>query len=171
LQYFIFFVSCRVATMNHARVLIVDDEPSVRQVISEWLRRKNFHVLEAEGGRQAMERIRRDKPDVVVSDVVMPEMNGIQLLTAANTARTKIPFLMISGYPSHLDAVKVMKNGALDYLAKPFHPDELTRRIHRLLLQGSAGKSHAQVRGIALGAAISAILWALIIGVVYAMIP
>ncbi len=165
------FVSCGVVTMNHARILIVDDEPSVRLVLSEWLRRKNFHVLEAEGGRQAMERIRRDAPDVVVSDVVMPEMNGLQLLTEANTARAKIPFLMISGYPSHLDAVKVMKNGALDYLAKPFHPEELTRRIHRLLLQKSAGKSHAQVRGIFLGATISVILWALIIMAVYSMIP
>jgi len=66
--------------MIQASVLIVDDEPSVRQTLSEWMRKKNFHVFEAEGGRQAMEMIQRDDPDIVISDVVMPGINGIQLL-------------------------------------------------------------------------------------------
>ena len=68
--------------MIQASVLIVDDEPSVRQTISEWMRIKNFHVFEAEGGRQAMEMIRRDDPDIVISDVVMPGMDGFQQMEA-----------------------------------------------------------------------------------------
>ena len=62
--------------MTQASVLIVDDEPSVRQTLSEWMRNQNFHVLEAEGGRQAMEMISRRDPDLVISDVVMPGWTG-----------------------------------------------------------------------------------------------
>jgi DNA-binding NtrC family response regulator len=98
----IIFPSQGEMTMSHARVLVVDDEPFVRQTLSEWLRKKNFHVFEAENGRQAMERIRRDHPDIVISDIVMPGMDGLQLLKEAKAVKADIPFLMISGYPSHV---------------------------------------------------------------------
>jgi DNA-binding NtrC family response regulator len=119
--------------MIQASVLIVDDEPSVRQTLSEWMRKKNFHVFEAEGGRQAMEMIRRDDPDIVISDVVMPGMDGIQLLKEAKAVRADIPFLMISGYPSYSTAADIMKYKASDYLPKPFTPDELVSRVSRTL--------------------------------------
>ena len=116
--------------MVQASVLIVDDEPSVRQTLSEWMRKKNFHVFEAEGGRQAMEMIQRDDPDIVISDVVMPGMDGIQLLKEAKAVKADIPFLMISGYPSRSTAVDIMKYGASDYLSKPFTPEELVNRVN-----------------------------------------
>jgi len=155
--------------MSQASVLIVDDEPLVRQTLSEWMRRKNFRVFEAEGGRQAMERIRTDEPDLVISDVVMPGMDGIQLLKEAKAVKADIPFLMISGYPSRSTALDIMKYGASDYLAKPFTPEELTRRVTRALLQKSAGSAFTTTRGMVLGAVLSAFLWALVIGVVAAM--
>src|SRR5512137_1742909 len=120
--------------MIQASVLIVDDEPSVRQTLSEWMRKKNFQVFEAEGGRQAMEMIQRDDPDIVISDVVMPGMDGIQLLKEAKAVKADTPFLMISGYPSHSIASSVMKNGASDYLPKPFTPEVLTRRVSRTII-------------------------------------
>jgi two-component system response regulator ResD len=150
--------------MNLARVLVVDDEPFVRQILSEWLRRKNYHVLEADSGRQAMERIRREQPDIVISDMVMPGMDGLQLLKEARAHKADIPFVMISGYPSHSAAVKVMQQGASDYLVKPIKPEELTRRVSRMLLESSLDKPLASVKGIILGAVISAILWTFIIG-------
>jgi DNA-binding NtrC family response regulator len=150
--------------MSQASVLIVDDEPSVRQTLSEWMRRKNFQVFEAEGGRQALEMIRTGDPDLVISDVLMPGMDGVQLLKEAKAVKADIPFLMISGYPSRSTAIDIINNGASDYLPKPFTPEELTRRVNRALLQKSAGRKLAPARGIILGAAVSAILWALVIG-------
>jgi|WetSurMetagenome_2_1015567.scaffolds.fasta_scaffold627372_1 DNA-binding NtrC family response regulator len=156
-------------TMQHARVLIVDDEPLVRQVLSAWLRRKHFHVVEAEGGRQAMEMIRKDEPDLVISDMVMPGMDGLQLLKEARAVSAVVPFLMVTGYPSASNASEAIKQGAQDYLAKPFKPEELTRRVNRMLLNKSVARPHAPAKGIILGTAISAILWALTIGALYAL--
>ena len=149
--------------MTQASVLIVDDEPFARQTLSEWLRRMNFRVIEADGGRQAMERIRKDEPDIIVSDMVMPGMDGLQLLEESKTVMADVPFLMVTGYPSHSAAVKAIKHGASDYLAKPFTPEELTRRVKRALLLKTASKPLAPARGMALGVALSTILWSLII--------
>jgi DNA-binding NtrC family response regulator len=158
------FILDGVTTMMQASVLIVDDEPLVRQTLSEWMRKKNFHVIEAEGGRQAMEMIRRDDPDIVISDVVMPGMDGFELLKAAKAVKADISFVMISGYPSHAAALNVMKHGASDYLPKPFTLEELTRRVSRTLKLKALSKPLAPAKGIILGAVISTTLWVIIIG-------
>ena len=75
--------------MTQASVLIVDDDPFARQTLSEWLRRKNFSVIEAENGWQAMERIRKNYLDIVISDVVMPVMDGIQFLERSQGCQGK----------------------------------------------------------------------------------
>ena len=155
--------------MIQASVLIVDDEPSVRQTLSEWMRKKNFHVFEAEGGRQAMEMIQRDDPDIVISDVLMPGMDGIQLLKEAKAVKADIPFLMISGYPSRSTAVDIMKYGASDYLPKPFTPEELVNRVSRTLRLKALCKPLEPARGIILGAVISTTMWILIIGAILAL--
>lgn len=155
--------------MIQASVLIVDDEPSVRQTLSEWMRKKNFHVFEAEGGRQAMEMIQRDDPDIVISDVVMPGMDGIQLLKEAKAVKADTPFLMISGYPSRSTAVDIMKYGASDYLPKPFTPEELINRVSRTLRLKALRKPLDPARGIILGVVISTTMWMFIIGAVLAL--
>ena len=155
--------------MIQASVLIVDDEPSVRQTLSEWMRKKNFHVFEAEGGRQAMEMIQRDDPDIVISDVVMPGMDGIQLLKEAKAVKADTPFLMISGYPSRSTAVDIMKYGASDYLPKPFTPEELVNRVSRTLRLKALCKPLDPARGIILGAVISTTMWMLITGAILAL--
>ncbi len=157
--------------MAQASVLVVDDDPFSRQILSEWLRIKNFRVIEADGGRQAMERIVRDKPDIVVSDMVMPGMDGFQLLDESRPIRADVPFLMISGYPSTSAAVKSMKCGAADYLAKPFTPEELTRRVNQALLQKSADSALATTRGMVLAVTLSATLWGLIILALALLLP
>ncbi len=157
--------------MAQASVLVVEDDPFSRQILSEWLRIKNFQVIEADGGRQAMERIVRDKPDIVVSDMVMPGMDGFQLLEESRPIRVDVPFLMISGYPSTSAAVKSMKCGAADYLAKPLTPEELTRRVNQALLQKSADSALATTRGMVLAVMLSATLWGLIILALALLLP
>jgi DNA-binding NtrC family response regulator len=157
--------------MSHARVLVVDDEPFARQMLSEWLRGMDFHVFEAEDGRQALERIWKDEPDVIISDMVMPEMDGLQLLKKSMAIRADIPFLMVTGYPSHSTAVKVMQQGASDFLVKPFTPEELTRRVDQALLQKGANRPLTSIKGMILGTAISATMWMVIIGAISFFFP
>ena len=85
--------------MNCAKVLIVDDEPFARQTIAEWLRGKNFNVFEAESGPQAMERIQKDNMDIVISDMVMPGMDGLQLLKKAKATKADVSFPHGYGVP------------------------------------------------------------------------
>ena len=149
--------------MTQASVLIVDDDPFARQTLSEWLRRKNFSVIEAENGWQAMERIRKNYLDIVISDVVMPVMDGIQFLKEAKAVKANIPIIMISGVPSHTTALNVMTHGASDYLPKPFTPEELTSRVSRTLKMKALSKPLAPAKGIMVGAVISTTMWIFIV--------
>jgi two-component system C4-dicarboxylate transport response regulator DctD len=156
--------------MTQASVLIVDDEPSVRETLSEWLKRKNFRVLETENGRQALEKIRLEDLDMVIADVVMPVMNGIDLLKQAKVVNADIPFLMISGYPAYGTAVNTMQLGASDYLQKPFTPEEFSRRVSHALRLKALSKPFAAAKGILFGAALATVLWVLIIWALAALL-
>ena len=116
-----------------------------------------------------MEMIRRGDPDIVISDVVMPGMDGIQLLKEAKAVKADIPFLMISGYPSCSTAVDIMNCGASDYLPKPFTPSELARRVSCMLRSKALSKPLAPSKGIILGAVISTSMWMLIIGALFVL--
>jgi DNA-binding NtrC family response regulator len=150
--------------MHCAKVLIVDDEPISRQNIAEGLRGKNFDVIEAESGLQAIERIQKKEMDIVISDMVMPGMDGLELLKKAMRLQFDVPFLLVTGYPSQAAAANVMKAGASDYLAKPVTSEELMHRVSRALFLKSLDKPLAPARGAVLGTAISAVVWTIIIG-------
>ena len=157
--------------MHGATVLIVDDEPVARQTFAEWLKAKRFRVIEAENGIQAMERLRKDPLDIVISDRVMAGMGGLELLREVRTSRIDVPFVMITGYPSHTAALEAMREGASDFLAKPFSPEELTRRVNRALLQKALDRRLAPAEGVMLGMAVSATIWGLVIWALSALLP
>ncbi len=148
--------------MYQATALIVDDEPLARQTFSEWLRQSNCRVFEAESGRQALDIIRVEDLDIVVCDVMMPEMNGIELLRRSKAVKADLPFIMISGHLPRSTAKNVMKLGASDYLPKPFSPDVFTQRVHRIVETNAPGKPLAPAKGIIVGAVISTATWILI---------
>ncbi len=126
--------------MNQANALIVDDEPSARQAFSAWLRKSNCRVFEAESGQQALDIIKKEDLDIVVCDVMMPGMNGIELLRKSKEVKTNLPFIMVSGYLSCANAMNLMKLGASDYLTKPFPPDLFAHRVHRIIETNALGK-------------------------------
>jgi DNA-binding NtrC family response regulator len=148
--------------MNQATALIVDDEPVARQNCSEWLRQSNCRVFEAESGQQALDIIRREDLDIVVCDVIMPGMNGIELLKRSKAVKADLPFIMISGYVSRSTAMNVVKLGASDYLPKPFSHDVFTQRVHRIIKENALSKQLAPAKGIILGAVFSTVTWILI---------
>lgn len=120
--------------VNRKRVLIVDDEPTVRRVVRRMLAR-NYIVLEAENGVEAVNVVRREKPDLVLMDVVMPKMDGVGACRLIKSApdTSVVPVIMLSARVYELDQKYAKDMGADGYLVKPFGSQELTETINKLL--------------------------------------
>lgn len=112
-----------------ARILIVDDEKDICEILFRLLKKSGFTPLVAHDGERALEMIRLGMPDAVVSDVRMPGMDGMELLRRAKEHDPGLPFLIITGYGGIDGAVTAMKGGAFDYLAKPINNKELVDKI------------------------------------------
>ncbi|CAN1212470.1 response regulator [Tumidithrix helvetica PCC 7403] len=120
-----------------ATILIVDDSAMVRDMVSGQLRQQGMDVIEAQDGAEAIEKMKGTTPDLVVTDVVMPRMNGYELCRwIKNNAATKdVPVIMCSTKSEEFDKYWGMKQGADAYLTKPYHPPELLKTIKQLLSQ------------------------------------
>jgi Response regulators consisting of a CheY-like receiver domain and a winged-helix DNA-binding domain len=120
-------------TMGH--VLVVDDEPNIRRLAQVNLERHGYRVETAENGAQALAKIKANRPDLLVSDVMMPEMDGFELL--ANVRRdpaiADLPVIMLTAKAQDKDVMTGYQHGADMYLTKPFNPQELLQFVKRLL--------------------------------------
>jgi DNA-binding response OmpR family regulator len=124
-----------------ARVLLVDDDPALRELLRDYLGLSGFQVDEAEDGVQMHERMSVAPPDIVVLDIMLPGEDGLSL---ARTLRrqSNLPILMLSARGEEIDRVVGLEVGADDYLSKPFSPRELLARI-RALLRRAGSAAHA----------------------------
>jgi len=116
-----------------ATVLVVDDEAQIRASLRGILAEEGLRVLEAEDGRQALELIQRENPELIILDIWMPEMDGLQLLQQLQEAAPPPEVVMISGHGNIETAVKATKLGAFDFIEKPFSLDGLLRVVKRAL--------------------------------------
>lgn len=112
-------------TSTKGRILVVDDEEALRRVLERSLSRAGHEVVTAESGATAMEKLKGGQFDVVLSDISMPGMNGLDLLRAVREHDLDIPVLIMTGTPDVSTAVRAMEYGALRYLIKPVVPSEL----------------------------------------------
>jgi sulfite reductase subunit B len=119
--------------MDKNSVLIVDDEPIVRESIRDWLQDAGYHVATAETGEEALEIIDRQDFSVMVLDLRLPGKTGIKVLKEVKTQRPWIKAIIITAYPSAETAEEATKLGAADYLIKPFAPDDLEKLIRETL--------------------------------------
>ncbi len=115
------------------QVLFVDDESEFRELISHLLEREGFSVLTASEGESALKTVRTGKPDVVLSDIKMPGMDGMELLKSLQKLDPELPVVLITGYGDIPGAVEAMQAGAYDYLVKPFQHDETIRVLRRAM--------------------------------------
>src|SRR5713226_9174327 len=113
-------------------ILIVDDEPRIRDFVRMNLELERYRVIEAGNGLEALEQLRKNLPDLVVIDVMMPEMDGFETLRSIREVST-VPVIMLTVRQSEQDKIHGLDLGADDYLAKPFSPRELLSRIRALL--------------------------------------
>jgi two-component system response regulator PilR (NtrC family) len=114
-------------------ILVVDDDKSLREFLEIFLAKEGYRVVCAPQGKIALELIKTDRPDVVISDVRMPDMNGLELLSAIKKEWPDVPVIMITAFASLDSAVEAMKEGAWDYLTKPFRIEELRKVIEAAL--------------------------------------
>ncbi len=121
-----------------ARVLVVDDEPKLGRVVAQMMELDGHDVARAGGGREALSLLATRTFDVVVTDLRMPEVDGLAVLAAARALEAPPEVVMMTAYGTAESAVAAMKAGAADYVTKPFSMDELRLRVTRLAAQRSA---------------------------------
>ncbi len=127
------------------KILIVDDDNTLRAALTRYLNDRGFLVRSAASGTEGLDSFTRDVPDLIVSDVVMPEMDGFELCgKVRETALGQlVPFIFLSGRCDLEDRIQGHSIGADDYLMKPFHPRELIAKIEAQLAR--AGRIHLQI--------------------------
>ena len=116
-----------------AKILIVDDEAIVRESLRDWLSDAGHQVLTAENGPQALEIVGKEKPSVAIVDLVMPGMDGIELLKRAKEISPSIEVIIITAYGSIPTAIAAMREGAYDYIEKPFCPEKAELLINKVV--------------------------------------
>lgn len=118
---------------GEGRILIVDDEPDIRETLIDMLECAGYEAVGAEDGAQALERIEKADCDVVISDLHMPGVDGLALIESLKKDYPYLPVVVVTGFPSLDKAVEVMKSGAADFLTKPFELERLLHVVRRTL--------------------------------------
>jgi DNA-binding NtrC family response regulator len=115
------------------RILIVDDDPGQRSLLNSFLKSQQFETVTANSGEQALELLRGSKFDMMISDVRMPGLTGLETLRLARKEHATLPVLLVTAFTDVRDAVSAMRDGAVNYLAKPIDLDELLASVRNAL--------------------------------------
>ncbi len=118
--------------MGESLILVVEDEASIAEVVSLYLKRAGFSVQIASDGKQAMNLFQRQKPDFVILDLMLPEVDGLAL-TRWLRDRSNVPIIMLTARRSEVDRIAGLELGADDYVVKPFSPQELVSRVRAVM--------------------------------------
>ena len=132
--------------LSKASILVVDDEPSIREFLQIMLKREKINVEVAENGRVALEKLAQNEFDMVISDIQMPEVSGIELLGKIKEKDPEAIVMMVTAFGSTESAVEAMKLGAYDYLTKPFKIDDVKLRIHKALERRTLVQENSRMR-------------------------
>lgn len=122
-----------MSNLHAPRILIVDDQDSLRKLIVKYMRKEGFEPIEAENGKRAIELYRLMKPAVVLSDIMMPEMDGLTLLKEIKKIDKQASVILMTGYGSEEVLIESLRNGAANYFKKPFNFQEITEVIKHIL--------------------------------------
>jgi DNA-binding response OmpR family regulator len=128
-------------------VLLVDDDPAIRRAVAAGLELEGFSVVPASGGRAALEAATRVNPAVVLLDLNMPDLDGLEVLERLRAAGDQVPVCVLSARDEVDDRVAGLQAGADDYVVKPFALEEVVARLHALLRRRPAGADEALVVG------------------------
>ena len=135
------------------KILVVEDEPDIRKLVHYNLAQEKYQVIEAEDGEKALRLLQREKPDLIVLDLLLPGMSGLELCRALRERpeTANLPILMLTAKAGETDRVVGLELGADDYLTKPFSPREMVARVKAILrrseMQATPAKEEVYERG------------------------
>jgi DNA-binding NtrC family response regulator len=155
--------------MGLYRFLIVDDDPQVRGLLEKFFLQLGYTVETAGNGEEGLQKFMKDPFDGVISDLVMPDGDGLALLKKVKEIRPGTLFFLITGYGTVENAVQGMKEGADDFIPKPFHLEDLRMRVERALLSRNLQRSVKRMTGILWAIILSIPLW-LVLGILLGIV-
>jgi DNA-binding response OmpR family regulator len=132
------FTIQRSSVSSKKRILVVDDEPNIREVVELYLRRDGFEVEVAADGEAALAAIERSVPDLIVLDLMMPVLDGLEVTRALRQGEFDVPIIMLTAKGEETDKIVGLELGADDYVTKPFSPKEVVARVKAVLRRASA---------------------------------
>jgi DNA-binding response OmpR family regulator len=117
------------------KILVVDDEPGVVEIVRVNLEWEGYDICEAFDGQEGWDKVRSEKPDLVILDVMMPQMSGLELLDRikADSHICGVPVIMLTVRAKDMDVIQALEKGAVEYLTKPFDPLNLVRVVKKIL--------------------------------------
>ncbi len=151
--------------MSTDRILVVDDEQSAREMLSEYFTDAGYEVVTASGGEDALGKFEPEKFACIICDLFMPDKDGLEVLKMIRLQDSRVVFLMVTGYPSIDNAIHAMKEGASDYITKPFNMEDIMIKVERALNARKTEESLKKVTGLFWGIIISIPIW-LILGII-----
>ncbi|MGH9861319.1 MAG: sigma-54-dependent transcriptional regulator, partial [Candidatus Acidiferrales bacterium] len=119
--------------MAQAHILVVDDEDSIREVVSTLLTAQGYHCTLAPNGARGYEMLQANSYDLILSDIVMPEMDGLKLLERVKSYNQDVPIVMVTALHDIATAIQAIRAGAYDFLLKPFEKDQLYHTVRRAI--------------------------------------
>lgn len=131
--------------VNQTRILLVDDEPDLRQMVRRYLDAEGFEVTDVPDGATALSRMKNSSPDLVILDIGMPGLDGFATLQEIRRT-SQVPVIMLTARAEEIDRVMGLTIGADDYITKPFSPRELVARIRAVLRRGRIDQSSGDDR-------------------------
>lgn len=136
-----------MAKIDYGKILVVEDDPAIRETLRVWLGNSGFSVVFADTGPGGLQAFRTESPDLMILDVMLPEMDGLEVCRKVRE-KSNIPILMLSAQGEFSDKILGLELGADDYLAKPFHPKELIARIRAQLRGRGLAEKESSLQGL-----------------------
>lgn len=141
-----------------SKILVVDDEPSVLSSIADMLSEQGYDVITADRGETALQRLEGDDPDLLICDIQMPGMNGLDAFRILRKSHPKLPVILMTAYGTTESAIEATKLGAFDYQLKPFDPGEMLQTVSRALESVRLMRRQVQIEPTAVPSAADAII-------------
>jgi len=136
--------------MSKQQILVVDDEPKILNIVKAYLEKDGYRVLTARDGKEGLDVARRESPDLIILDLMLPEMSGWDVCRALRK-ESRVPIIMATARDEVTDRIVGLEIGADDYITKPFDPKELVARVHAVLRRAQSAAAEPQPKVIVAG--------------------